>query len=100
MMFKEKTMATINTHPAERRYTPDRRATGVSKSRMTTLDWIAVTLLIVGGINWGLIGLFSFNLVAAIFGEMSALSRIVYVLVGLSAVYSIFTSQKMSGTRT
>jgi uncharacterized membrane protein YuzA (DUF378 family) len=93
-------MATINTHPAERRYTPDRRTTSLNSNRMTAIDWIAMTLLIVGGINWGLVGLFSFNLVAAIFGEMSALSRIVYVLVGLSAVYSIFTSMKMSGAKT
>jgi uncharacterized membrane protein YuzA (DUF378 family) len=92
-------MATINTHPAERRYTPDRRA-GNLTSGMTTLDWIAMTLLIVGGINWGLVGLFSFDLVAAIFGAMSPISRIVYVLVGLSAVYSIFTSLKMSRART
>lgn len=92
-------MATINTHPAERRYTPDRRASNPT-SRLTSLDWIAMTLLIVGGINWGLVGLFSFDLVAAIFGAMSPVSRIVYVLVGLSAVYSIFTSLKMSRART
>jgi uncharacterized membrane protein YuzA (DUF378 family) len=92
-------MATINTHPAERRYTPDRRASNLT-SRLTSLDWIAMTLLIVGGINWGLVGLFSFDLVAAIFGAMSPVSRIVYVLVGLSAVYSIFTSLKMSRART
>jgi uncharacterized membrane protein YuzA (DUF378 family) len=52
-----------------------------------TLDKIALILLIVGGLNWGLIGLFEFNLVAEIFGANSTLSRLVYVLVGLSAVY-------------
>ena len=46
-------------------------------------------LLIVGGLNWGLVGLFDFDLVATIFGEMSMLSRIVYVLVGVSAVAQI-----------
>jgi uncharacterized membrane protein YuzA (DUF378 family) len=46
-------------------------------------------LLIVGGLNWGLVGLFGFDLVAALFGQMSALSRIVYVLVGLSALWQI-----------
>jgi uncharacterized protein len=50
---------------------------------------VTLGLLIVGGLNWGLVGLFSFDLVAAIFGEMSALSRIVYVLVGLSALWHI-----------
>ncbi len=58
---------------------------------MKVLNMIALTLLIVGGLNWGLVGLFDFDAVAAIFGgpEM-ILSRIVYTLVGLSAVYSIF----------
>jgi uncharacterized membrane protein YuzA (DUF378 family) len=53
------------------------------------LTVITLILVIVGGLNWGLVGLFDFNLVAAIFGAGSALSRIVYVLVGLSAVYQI-----------
>lgn len=55
--------------------------------KLTAVDWIAIVLLIIGGLNWGLVGLFSFDLVAAIFGSMSALSRIVYVLVGISAVW-------------
>jgi len=93
-------MATINPHPTERRYTPDRRTstTSTSTSRMTAVDWIAMVLLIVGGINWGLVGLLNFNLVAAIFGEMTAITRVVYTLVGLSALYSIYTSMKMSNT--
>jgi uncharacterized membrane protein YuzA (DUF378 family) len=48
--------------------------------------WVALMLLIVGGLNWGLIGLFKFDLVATIFGEMSILARLVYVAVALSAV--------------
>ncbi len=56
---------------------------------MKALTVITLILVIVGGLNWGLVGLFDFNLVAAIFGAGSALSRIVYVLVGLSAVYQI-----------
>ena len=56
---------------------------------MRSLDTAALTLIIIGGLNWGLVGLFDFNLVAAIFGEGSALSRIIYVLVGLAAVYEI-----------
>ncbi len=58
---------------------------------MRGLNVITLVLLIVGGLNWGLVGLFSFDLVAALFGEMSTLSRIVYVLVGLSAVYQAAT---------
>lgn len=56
---------------------------------MRALDVITLVLLIVGGLNWGLVGLFDFNLVDALFGEMSMLSRIVYGLVGLSALYQI-----------
>lgn len=63
--------------------------------RLNTIDQIAYTLTIIGGINWGLIGAFDFNLVAAIFGDMSPLSRIIYVLVGLSALYLIYTRTKM-----
>ena len=65
------TASTVTTHQAHR----------------TPLDWIAVILLVVGGLNWGLVGLFQFDLVAAIFGTASVVSRIVYVLVGISAVY-------------
>jgi hypothetical protein len=50
------------------------------------LDILAAALVIVGGLNWGLVGLFDFDLVAALFGEMSLLSRIVYTLVGASAL--------------
>jgi uncharacterized membrane protein YuzA (DUF378 family) len=63
--------------------------------KLNALDWIALVLVIVGGLNWGLVGAFDFNLVDTIFGDMSALSRIVYVLVGLSAVYLIFTATKL-----
>lgn len=56
---------------------------------MKTLQNIALALLIVGGLNWGLVGLFDFDLVAAIFGEMSLLSRIVYTLVGVSALVAV-----------
>ena len=56
---------------------------------MKTIDVVVWTLLAIGGLNWGLVGVFNFNLVVAIFGEMSILSRIVYALVGLSAIYDI-----------
>lgn len=58
---------------------------------MIYLEKIALWLTILGGLNWGLIGLFDFNLVAAIFGGMSMLSRIIYILVGISAVWLIYT---------
>lgn len=62
---------------------------------LSVLDWIVVVLLIIGGINWGLVGAFSFDLVATILGAMSWLSRIVYILVGLSGIYAIFLAMKL-----
>lgn len=56
---------------------------------MRAFNILTQVLLIVGGLNWLLVGAFGFDLVAALFGEMSPLSRLVYVLVGLSAVYQI-----------
>jgi uncharacterized membrane protein YuzA (DUF378 family) len=55
---------------------------------MRTLDVIVAVLLVIGGLNWGLVGVFKFDLVAAIFGGQEAVvSRIVYTLVGLCAIY-------------
>jgi len=64
--------------------------------KLSVLDLIALVLVIIGGLNWGLIGFFDFDLVAAIFGDMSLLSRIVYSLVGLSAVYTAFISTSLT----
>lgn len=64
-------------------------------SKLKALDWIALILIVVGGLNWGLVGAFKFDLVAAIFGELSAISRIVYILVGLSAIYMLFMLGKL-----
>ena len=58
---------------------------------MKTMDVVVWTLLAIGGLNWGLVGIFNFNLVAAIFGEMSGLSRVIYAIVGLAALYDIVT---------
>lgn len=89
-------MATL-TH-GERRHIPDRRGgTPVHNDRrMKALEWIPMLLLIIGGINWGLVGLFDVDLVAMIFGEGSSLSRVVYALVGLSALYSLYLGTRMS----
>ncbi|MFC1687003.1 DUF378 domain-containing protein [Patescibacteria group bacterium] len=52
------------------------------------IDWISFILVIVGGLNWGLVGAFDIDLVAEIFGTDSTISTIVYILVGVSAVYT------------
>lgn len=53
------------------------------------LDCIALTITLIGAINWGLIGIFKFNLVSFIFGDMSWLSRIIYIIVGICGLYLI-----------
>lgn len=59
--------------------------------KMNGMDWVVWILLFVGGLNWGLVGAFDFNLVDAIFGVGSAIGRIIYVLVGLAAIWSLFS---------
>jgi uncharacterized membrane protein YuzA (DUF378 family) len=54
---------------------------------MKGLDVTAAVLLVIGGLNWGMVGMLGFDLVAALFGDMTAVSRTVYTLVGLCAVY-------------
>ncbi len=56
---------------------------------MKIIDTIALILIIIGAINWGLVGIFNFNLVDAIFGTMSIISRIIYTLVGISGLWAI-----------
>lgn len=56
---------------------------------MKVVDIIALILIIVGGLNWGLIGLFNFNLVETIFGGFSVISRIIYILVGIASLWGI-----------
>ena len=57
--------------------------------KYNVFDYIVLTLVIIGAINWGLIGFFRFDLVNVIFGNMSILSRIIYALIGVSGLYSI-----------
>ena len=61
---------------------------------MKTLNLVTLILTIVGGINWGLVGLANVDLVAALFGDGSGMSRFVYVVVGLSALYQILPLSK------
>jgi len=62
---------------------------------MKIINTIALILVIVGGLNWGLIGLFNFNLVDFLFGEGSILSKIVYILVGIASLWCISLFSKI-----
>lgn len=67
--------------------------------KMNALDYVAWALIVVGGLNWGLVGAFKFNLVDKLFGVDSGLSRVVYVLVGLGAVYAIISMATKAGNK-
>lgn len=58
--------------------------------KLNVLDWIALLLLIIGGLNWGLVGLFNFNLVVAIFGSMTMITKVIYIVVGIAALYTLY----------
>lgn len=63
--------------------------------KMSTLGRLAMILLIIGGLNWGLIGFFNLDLVSGIFGGASLITRIIFAVVGLAALYSLYGAFKM-----
>lgn len=69
-------------------------------AKLNIVDWVCMILIVIGGLNWLLIGIFSFDLVAAIFGAMSILSRIIYVLVGVAALYVVIFMFPKIGKKT
>ncbi|MEG2338303.1 MAG: DUF378 domain-containing protein [Clostridium sp.] len=68
--------------------------------KLNGLDWLGLVLTIVGGLNWGLIGVFNFNLVSFIFGIDTIWSRIVYILVGIGALILIYTASTIQSRTT
>ncbi len=66
--------------------------------KLSGMDWVVWILLFVGGLNWGLVGAFDYNLVDSIFGVDSVLRKLVYILVGLAALWSLF-SMFMKGNK-
>ncbi|MDM5181564.1 DUF378 domain-containing protein [Massilia sp. DJPM01] len=91
-------MATMNAPANERRHIPERRNAGgaLHATQFSALDWAAMVLMIVGGINWGLVGAFEFDLVATLFGDRTSWSRLVYALVGIASLYAIYLLSKMA----
>lgn len=66
---------------------------------MKALAYIVLVLVVIGAVNWGLIGFFNFDLVQTLFGEMTLLSRIVYSLVGIAGLYAISFMGKINENR-
>jgi len=64
--------------------------------KLKGLDWLALILVIIGGLSWGVAGLFKIIPICSIFGEMSAVSRVIYILVGLAAIWMVGISGKLA----
>lgn len=62
---------------------------------MKVLNWVAIILVIVGAVNWGLVGLAGLDLVALLLGSIPVLAKLVYILVGLAGVYTIYLAKKL-----
>lgn len=64
--------------------------------KLNMVDWLALVLVLVGALNWGLVGILEFDLVATLFGDMSLLTRIIYALVGVAALYITIISTSLN----
>lgn len=95
-------MATMHTPANERRHIPERRSVGMSRTRggVSGLDWVAMILMIIGGLNWGLVGAFDLNIVSAVFGDRTAPARFVYALVGLASLWGIYLLTRQAANKT
>ena len=93
-------MATMNIPANDRRHTPERRQSpGLATSRHSVawLDYLAMALMIIGGLNWASVGLFGADVIANLFGVGTPSARVIYVLVGLAALYGIYLASRMAG---
>ena len=66
--------------------------------KLAVADWISFVLMIVGAVNWGLVGAFGLDLVALLFGEMTMASRVVYILVGVAGLYGLTMPMRLRRT--
>lgn len=86
---------TTHSDVTERRQIPDRRS--MPARCLSSLDWLALAMLVIGGLNFGALGLFGIDPVAALFSEGSVLARFLYLLIGWSAVHaSLYTANKLA----
>lgn len=92
-------MATMNVPTNERRHIPERRTVSGERHavKMSVLDYIAMGLLIIGGLNWASVALFGVDVVATLFGVLSPATKLVYLLVGIAALYSIYLASRWAG---
>ena len=64
-------------------------------NKLGILDKLALIILVIGGLNWGLVGIFNLDLVEVIFGDMTVIARVIYAVVGLSAIYVLLLTGKL-----
>jgi uncharacterized membrane protein YuzA (DUF378 family) len=99
---EEVVMATLHVPTTDRRHIPERR-TAVSAQRralkLSILDYIAMALLVIGGLNWAMVALFGIDVVATLFGVLTPATRLVYLLVGIAALYAIYLTGRMASAR-
>ena len=93
-------MADTNMRSPNLRSEPPMAGAAAARTELTTpalnfADWVALILLIIGGINWGLVGLMNLDVVASVFGAGSTMARVVYVLVGLAGLWAIFLAVRL-----
>lgn len=92
-------MAAMNIPANDRRHTPERRQTpmlGRPSTGVSALDYLAMALMIVGGLNWASVGLAGVDVVASLFGVATPIARVIYLLVGLAALYGIYLVIRMA----
>jgi uncharacterized membrane protein YuzA (DUF378 family) len=95
-------MATLHVPTTDRRHIPERRTVSSGERhgfKMSVLDYIAMALLIIGGLNWAAVALFGRDLVAAAFGVMTPATQVIYILVGVAALYSIYLLSRWSARK-
>lgn len=95
-------MATMNIPANDRRLTPERRHTAMLGRRSvgaSVIDYLSMALMIIGGLNWASVGLLGIDVVASLFGVGTPLARVVYLLVGLAALYGIYLVTRMAKVR-
>ena len=86
-------MATMNIPTTDRRHISERRSTASGERhgiKLSAVDYIAMALIIIGGLNWASVALFSVDVVATLFGVLSPATKLIYLLVGIAALYAIY----------
>lgn len=94
-------MATMNVPTNERRHIPERRTVSGERHavQMSVLDYITIGLLVIGGLNWASVALFGVDVVATLFGVLSPTTKLVYLLVGIAALYMVYLATRMAAWR-